>query len=81
MKTSMKLGLAFVFGTLALIGCATVAQQGLVTAYGAEQQACVNDAGNWTQYRTCVAAVREKWCGKGGALYEAGACNYDGGSP
>ena len=76
---------AIAFGLLCFVapGCndaATIAaQQTAVATYLAEQEQCVALAGTRLQAEDCRAGVKETWCGPRGVLYEAGACNYDGG--
>jgi hypothetical protein len=76
-----------VAGAVALLvllsGCSGVsavtvaAQQAEVAAYGADQIQCVSLADTRAQADSCIAAVKARWCGDGGALREAGACSYD----
>ena len=64
---------------LFVVGCggagATVAvQQAEVASYEAQQIQCVTLAANRGQADQCRMAVKDSWCGDGGALKEAGAC-------
>lgn len=74
----MKLGLVLLVAVAGCVSAATItAEQTAVAAYGAEQIQCVELAATRGQADECRARVRATYCGPGGVLAEAGAC--DGG--
>ncbi len=71
---------------LLLAGCSgsqatTIANEGNVAAYAAEQLECVHLAANRAQADVCRDEIKAVWCAPGRPLAEAGACSYDGGKP
>lgn len=75
----MKLGLVFGAFALVVAACAAAQEQAWVASYAQEQQTCVSSAKSRAEADACRARVKDRWCGPGGALRDAGACAYDGG--
>ena len=63
-----------------MVGCGgglgTPAQQADIAAFAAEDNACVTDNSLRATIDACKDAVRARWCGVNGQLYDAGACTY-----
>lgn len=58
-------------------GCAS---NPALQTYQDQQMACVSQYATKMQIDACRNAVKMAHCGKGGDLYEAGLCSWDGGA-
>jgi hypothetical protein len=65
-------------------GTPTPLEQSEVLSYSAGEVGCVQVGATKADIDGCRNAIKSYWCGKGGPLYEAGACVYpppvDGGA-
>ncbi len=72
-----------ILAALGTCGCGSgldAAQQLEVSAYAGQQIQCVTLATDREHADQCRQAVKAYWCGHGGPLHEAGACDYSAAS-